>query len=86
MIKTQTLEMRGIYRRDFIKYFLKIGNKSIEDKVFKGDYWEVSLSEQTWINVGSLKIQRTFITFNVEEKYFDEFLATFRINFLRCGG
>lgn len=86
MKKTQTLEMRGIYIRDFIKYFLEISNKSIEDKIFIGDYWEVNLSEQTWINIGALKIQRTFITFNVEETYFDEFLSTFRLNFLRCGG
>lgn len=86
MRKEETLEMRGIYRRDFVKYFIELCKESINDSFFEGDNWEVYLSEQTWINIGSLRIQRTYITFKVEEEYFDEFLAAFRLSFLRSGG
>ncbi|MDV3428975.1 MAG: hypothetical protein LIR50_18445 [Bacillota bacterium] len=86
MIKTKTLEMGGIYRKDFIEYFLKIGGRTEDQVTFKGSYWEVLVGLQTWRMLGSLNIHHVLITFNVEEDKFDEFLAQFRLNFLRAGG
>lgn len=86
MLKTKTLEMGGIYREDFIKYFLKIGGKTEDQETFKGSYWEVLVGSETWRMLGSLRIHHVLITFNVEEDKFDEFIAEFRFNFLRAGG
>lgn len=86
MIVTKTLEMGGIYREDFIKYFLSIGGKTENQEVFKGPYWEVEVGYEVWSMMGSLKLHHTLITFHVEEDKFEEFISKFRLNFLRCGG
>lgn len=86
MLKTKTLEMGGIYREDFVKYFLEIGGKTEDEKTFTGPYWEVIVGPQTWAKLGALNIQHASITFNIEEDRFDEFIAEFRLSFLRCGG
>lgn len=86
MLKTKTLEMGGIYRKDFVEYFLKIGGKTEDQETFKGYYWEVLVGSETWRMLGSLRMQHVLITFNVEEDKFDDFLAEFRLNFLRAGG
>ncbi|MGE5627718.1 MAG: hypothetical protein ACM3X7_06315 [Solirubrobacterales bacterium] len=86
MLKTKTIEMGGIYRKDFVEYFLKIGGSTEDKKIFKGPYWEVFVGEEAWRMLGSLRIHHVLITFNVEEDKFDEFLAKFRFNFIRAGG
>jgi len=86
MLKTKTLEMGGIYRKEFIEYFLKIGGKTEDQETFKGCYWEVLVGSEAWRMHGSLRIHHVFITLNVEEDRFDEFLAEFRLNFLKAGG
>ena len=86
MLKTKTLEMGGIYRDDFIKYFLKIGGFAEDQETIKGSFWNVKVGAENWTMVGSLRIHYVFVTFNVEEVKFDEFLAKFRLNFLKAGG
>jgi hypothetical protein len=78
--------MGGIYREKFVEYFLLIGGKTEDQTNFKGQYWEVMVGPQIWKMHGSLRIHHVLITFNVEENKFDEFLAEFRLNFLRAGG
>lgn len=86
MIVTKTLEMGGIYRKDFIEYFLKIGGKTEDQETIKGYCWEVLVGPETCRMLGSIRIPQVLITFNVEEDKFDDFLAKFRLNFLRGGG
>ncbi|MBP1762097.1 MAG: hypothetical protein H6Q64_1639 [Firmicutes bacterium] len=86
MIKSKTLEMNGIYRKDFIEYFLKIGGKTEDQKTFKGCNWEALVGPESKKILGSFKIHQVLITLNVEEDKFDEFLAKFYKNFLRAGG
>ena len=86
MLKTKTLLMGGICREKFIEYFLKIGGKAEGKEIFKRDYWKVQVGSETWEKIGSLRINHVLITFYVEEDKFDEFLAEFRLNFLRAGG
>lgn len=86
MLKTKTLEMGGIYRKDFVKYFLAIGGKTEDQETFKGSYWEVLVGSETWTMHGSLRIQHIVITINVEEEKFDEFIAKFNLTFIRAGG
>lgn len=86
MLKTKTLEMGGIYREDFVEYFLKIGGKSVDQETFKGHHWEVFVGPEIWRTLGSLSIHHVYITFIVEEDQFDDFLAEFHMNFLKAGG
>lgn len=86
MLKTKTLEMGGIYRKDFVEYFLRIGGATEDQVTFTGDYWEVFVGEEIWRMLGSLRIHHVLITFNVDEDKFDEFLGKFRFNFIRAGG
>ncbi len=86
MLKTKTLEMGGIFRKDFVEYFRKIGGKTEDKETFKGCYWEVLVGPEEWSALGSIRIPHVFITLNVEEDRFDEFLAGFRLNFLKAGG
>jgi hypothetical protein len=86
MLKNKTLEMGGIYRKDFVKYFLAIGGKTEDQETFKGSYWEVLVGSETWTMHGSLRIQHVVITINVEEDKFDEFIAKFYLTFLKAGG
>jgi hypothetical protein len=86
MLKTKTLEMGGIFREDFVEYFLKIGGKTEDRETFKGYYWKVLVGSETWRTLGSLRICHVLITFKVEEDKLDDFLAEFRLNFLRAGG
>jgi hypothetical protein len=86
MLKNKTLEMGGIYRKDFVKYFLAIGGKTEDQETFKGSYWEVLVGSETLTMHGSLRIQHIVITINVEEEKFDEFIAKFNLTFIRAGG
>ncbi|WPC39518.1 hypothetical protein [Clostridium sp. JS66] len=86
MLKNKNLQMGGIYREDFIKYFLEIGGMRESEQIFKGEYWKVDVGSQTWKKLGALKIQHVLIKLSVEEDKFDDFLAEFRLNFLRAGG
>jgi len=86
MVKSKTLETNGIYRKDFVEYFLKIGGKTEDQKTFKGSYWEALVGPESQKMLGSLKIHQVLITLNIEEDRFDEFLAKFHKSFLRAGG
>ena len=86
MIKTEILNMGEINPKELVEYFLKIGGKSSDNKMFKGPFWEVVVGPETWTKYSSITIQHVLITFKIEEDKFDDFMAAFRLNFLRCGG
>lgn len=86
MLKTETLKLGEIGRKELVDYFLKVGGITEDDEVIKGTYWEVTVGSQTWTKFGSLRIRHILITISVEDKMYDDFIAAFRLNFLRCGG
>ena len=86
MLKTKTLKLGEIGRKELVEYFLKIGGITEDEKVYKGPYWEVTVGPQTWTKFSSLSIRQILITISVEDKMFDDFIAAFNLNFLRCGG
>lgn len=85
-MKSITLQMGGISRKYFVKYFLRIGGITEDLATFAGDRWQVQVGPEEWKGLGSIKLNYVFITFNVDEDRFDEFLAAFRLNFLKAGG
>lgn len=86
MLKTKTLRIGEITRKELVDYFLKIGGKTEDEETFKGPYWEVIVGFQEWTKFGSLNIKHILITFNIDENKLDDFIAAFNLNFLRCGG
>lgn len=86
MLKTQTFKMGEINRNELVEYFFKIGGATEDEETFKGPYWEVIVGPLIWTEYKMLKIRHVSITFNIEEDKFDDFIAAFHLNFLRCGG
>lgn len=86
MLKTTTLDMGGVYRDDFVKYFLHIGGKTEDQQKFKGSFWEVIVGPDAWKRLGSLRMNHVLVTLSAEEEKYDEFLAEFHLNFLKAGG
>ena len=86
MLKTITLEMGGIHRREFVEYFHKIANEAQDQETFKGYGWEVQVGRETWSSLGILRICHVLITFHIEEDLFDTFLTQFQLHFTRGGG
>lgn len=86
LLKTKTLEMGGIHRREFVEYFLQLADEAQEQETFKGCGWEVQVGQETWSSLGIYKICHVRITFQVEEELFDQVLSQFQLRFLRAGG
>jgi len=86
MLKTKTIKMGEINRKELVEYFLKFGGTTEDEETFKGPYWEVIVGPRTWTTFNVLKIRHVLITFNIQEDKFDDFIAAFHLNFLRCGG
>jgi hypothetical protein len=85
-IKTLSIKFGGINRNEFIEYFLKIGGTSENDEKIKGSFWEANVGPHTPAKFKSLKIQNVLVTITAEDDKFDDFIAAFQLNFLRCGG
>lgn len=79
------LEMRGIPKWEFERYLKKIADKYIDDSYY-GNGWQVTLSEEFQESMGVFSIIAVDVTIEVENDKFEDFLLTFRKNFLRGGG
>lgn len=79
------LNMRGIPRREFECYLQKKGHK-VSVNTFSGHGWEVTLSEERNESLGKFSLVAVDVTLEVEKDQFEDFLMTFRKNFLRGGG
>lgn len=79
------LEMRGIPKWEFERYLRKIADKYSDDSYY-GNGWQVTLSEEFQESLGTFSIIGVDVTIEVEEEKFEDFLSTFRKNFLRGGG
>jgi hypothetical protein len=84
-MKSTTLDMGGIARADFIRYFLQIG-ETADQETFTGEYWKAQVGPEIFGMLGIMRIPRVTITISVDEDRFDDFLAEFRLRFLRAGG
>lgn len=86
MVRTKTLKMGEINRKDIVEYFLKIGGTTEDEETFKGHFWEVTVGPQTSMKFNVLNIRNILVTFKIEEKEFDDFISAFNLSFLRGGG
>ena len=81
----KTLKMRGIPRRQFEQYLARLATRVV-DHTYIGDYWQVSLSDERQETIGVCSLCAVDVTMVVENDQFDDFIITFRKNFLRGGG
>ena len=81
----KTLYMRGIPKWEFERY-LTHKAKTIDGNSYTGPDWQVSLSEERQESIGVCSLVAVDVTLKVRTDQFDDFLLTFRKNFLRGGG
>lgn len=72
-----TLEMRGMRRREIMDYFSALENR---------EGYQVEVSEETFVSLGSIRIPSTVVVFSGESPYVEEAIARFRLKFLTAGG
>lgn len=82
---TKTLYMRGVPKWEFERYLIKIA-KTVTGNAYNGDGWQVILSEERQESLGQFSLVAVDVTITVAKDQFDDFLRTFRKNFLRGGG
>lgn len=83
---TQILEMRGLKRQLFLDYFLGMGGNLISSEHIQGPNWEVRLSVEQAINLGSITLPVIHIAFEAEEEIVLNMVQAFRFRFLSAGG
>jgi hypothetical protein len=82
----KNLEMRGMKRIELVKYFISIGGEAINEEIFIGKGWEVELTKERLIEIGSLKIPATIVKLRCRKDLEEKMLAAFRLRFLSAGG
>lgn len=80
------LEMRGMKKIEIVNYFISLGGKGISSENFIGNGWEVELSKEKIIQLGSLKIPATIVILRCREDLLDGMILDFRLKFLSAGG
>lgn len=83
---TQTLEMRGQKRQTFLDYFLSLGGRQTSSEHIKGPNWEIQLTEEQTINLGSIPLPVVQVTFKADEEAVLNMVQAFRFRFLSAGG
>ncbi|MDA8228700.1 MAG: hypothetical protein M0T74_13585 [Desulfitobacterium hafniense] len=85
-VTIQTLEMRGLKREVFLDYFLDLGGALIDGEQIHGPGWEVRLSTEQAITLGSITLPVVHVTFLAEKEIVLERIQAFRMRFLSAGG
>jgi len=80
------LEMRGMKRREIVNYFSTLTGKVIGDDLFVGKGWEVYISQEKLLAIGSLNIPSTIVKFRCTKGIMDKMIGDFRLKFLTAGG
>lgn len=84
-VTVKTLYMRGIPRWEYERYLLAKAT-SVQGDTYTGAGWQVTLSEERQESLGVCSLVAVDVTLAVAKDQFDDFLRTFRKNFLRGGG
>lgn len=80
------LEMRGMQRIEILNYFISLEGENIGEGRFVGANWEVEVSEEIIITIGSLKLPSTKVLFRSNEEILEQMLFAFNLKFLSAGG
>ena len=86
IIIEKMIEMRGMRRSEIINYFISINGENVGFGKFKGQNWEVKVSEESLMTIGSLEIPSTKVLFCGEKELLEQMITAFRLKFLSAGG
>ncbi|MFT5874819.1 MAG: hypothetical protein ACI8WT_003797 [Clostridium sp.] len=82
----KNLEMRGMKRIELVNYFISIGGKAVGKENIIGQGWEVEITQEKIITLGSLKIPATIIILRCRKDLIEQIIYAFRLRFLSAGG
>lgn len=82
----KNLEMRGMKRIELVNYFISIGGKAVGNENLIGQGWEVEITQEKTITLGSLKIPATIIILRCRKDLLEQIIFAFRLRFLSAGG
>ena len=80
------LEMRGMKRIELVNYFISIGGSAMGGENFIGQGWEVKITKEEIITLGSLKIPATIVILHCRKDLIEKMMFAFRLRFLSAGG
>jgi hypothetical protein len=86
IIIENTLEMRGMRRREIINYFDSINGENTGFGKFTWQDCKVEVSEESIITIGTLEIPSTKVLFYGEKERIEQMIIAFRLKFLCAGG
>lgn len=78
--------MRGMKRIELINYFISIGGKDMGGGKYAGQGWQVEISNENLVTLGSLKFPATIVTLRCRKDLSEPMLYAFRLRFLSAGG
>lgn len=82
----QKLEMRGVRRQVFLDYFISQEGELVDWDRIVGSNWEIRISSETEIRLGSIILPVVQITFMADQSIANRMIHLFRMHFLSAGG
>ena len=76
----------GIPRKKIEEYFNSICKYSMNENIFLGNEWEIEITEEHTLKIGSLKLPKVTILFKANSERLKELVNDFRLKFLSAGG
>lgn len=86
MIEEMILEMRGMRRQEIIDYFTCLNDIELSLSTFIGEHYQIEVSEESFVSLGSIKIPSTIVKFMGEKEFLEQVIYSFRLRFLTAGG
>lgn len=85
-MKTESIEIRGVFREDVVSYFLESGWENISPGIWSFSGGCVEIGDLEEVSLGSIRLPSVTLVFRLRKRAFDEVLSAFRARFLRAGG
>ncbi len=85
-VKTEIIEMRGVFRDDLKSFFIETGWQEISPGLWKGEHGSMEMGEQSEVPLGSIKLPSVTLVFRLRERDHEKVLSAFRSRFLKAGG
>lgn len=82
----RTVEMRSLDPEDLSAYFRELGAQEQDRGYFLGEGWSARVTPGETVELGTLRLERLFVSIEAEEELFGPFMDRFNARFLRCGG
>ena len=80
------MDMRGMKRSEITDYFSNLGLEDKGSGKYIGHSFEVEISEESPIKLGSIEIPSTKVILRGEKAVLEKVIAAFRLKFLSAGG